>query len=214
MCKCKDEFSSCTKAIEVDDAARLLPMCQTDMPGLIASTPEQTCVNPSKCKDFDKKRCCPGFTCKPDYGRRLLDGKVYGSCVKLCVGKGEKCSTKDKCCTGLECAAAGGKYKCVKPCSLEGGLCDAKTVCCAGLVCKNGKCTKPCIEKGQGPCILGVNIDCCGDLVCIKKTGDKKKYVCDKPCVEVGEKCEKTENCCKGSCLDDGKKGKKCTICA
>lgn len=165
-------------------------MCQNDMPGspvVTVSTPEPKCVNPSKCKDSDKKRCCPGFTCKLDSGRRLLDGKVYGSCVELCVGKGEKCSSKEKCCGGLECASVSGKHKCVKPCSLEGGICDAKTVCCGGNVCKDGKCTRPCIEKGQGPCILGVDIDCCGELVCTKKKDDsKKKYVCDTPCVEVG----------------------------
>lgn len=119
ICTCK--VKDCTTAADVIDAAKILPMCQMDMPGAavvyIASPKVETCVNPAKCKDYDEKRCCPGFTCVLNFGRKLLDGKVYGSCVEVCFGEGEKCTSKDICCAGLECGSVGGKSKCVKPCS-------------------------------------------------------------------------------------------------
>uniref|UniRef100_A0A1B6DZN5 Uncharacterized protein n=1 Tax=Clastoptera arizonana TaxID=38151 RepID=A0A1B6DZN5_9HEMI len=147
----------------------------------------QTCYGQCQYRTFSCKKdedCCGTLKCE------------NGTCQ--CSDYGETCHSDRDCCRDK----TGDVPRCIhgvcrKPCYNLNSMCKHNSDCCSSYNCEEGLCKEYC-KRASLPCKS--TADCC-DGVCGEKSLCQKKS----PCLKLGTKCKKGEQCCldfcwKGTC--------------
>ncbi|MGM0597221.1 MAG: hypothetical protein ACQES9_09300 [Myxococcota bacterium] len=136
-----------------------------------------------------------------------------------CLPSGEVCNNSEDCCSenclqndyGITvCTSLGG-------CTPAGEICRNNNDCCSGITGQNtGYCDASEREENQGFCVVLGNcglpgemcgfseMECCGGTDnCQEVAPEVWRCVTPEECLENGESCQNSAECCSGICQDD-----------
>ncbi len=171
-------------------------------PGLVPNV--SVCQPPSGCKPT-------GEICgKDDDCCGSLNNKGGGNGSVTC-SKGTPDASAGRCDNGTACRPAGAI------CKLATSSCNAENNCCAGnvnqnpLVCQQdllgiprctgvGQCQDAGVAPDGGSLVnkaCSSSADCCG-LPCVPNPNGPPPFICGAGCVQQGQKCTTSGDCCKG----------------
>ncbi len=223
--ECEEDEDCCSNSCGTDNLCELVGTCLTS--GELCGDDTPCCSG--FCEDLgeDGHRCMPVSSCRAEGDLCTAASDCCsgvcgedGLCPVMaeCQTVGEPCTGFHECCSGL-CADPGtGVPVCqtISGCRPIGDICQTAGDCCSG-VCEEYETTGikrcifegSCLEPGE-LCWEGQPANCCpvggglGNSLCLPTVLELQRCYSEDTvdeCLETGEECSFSDQCCEGFCL-------------